>query len=50
VLVTLDGRWTTSIEDVFQAASNVEPGHDASLVIVRGGKEQTLTIRPAVGI
>jgi PDZ domain/Aspartyl protease len=50
VLTTLNGRWITSIADVFQAAADVEPGGDAALVILRAGKEQTLTIHPADGI
>ena len=50
VLVTLDGRWITSIADVFRAAADIEPGHDAALVILRDGKEQAMTIRPGAGI
>ena len=43
VLITLDGRWTTSIADVFHAAADIEPGREAAVVIHRDGKEQTLT-------
>jgi hypothetical protein len=49
VLVTLDGRWTTSVADVFHAAADVEPGREAAVGIMRDGKERTLTIRPAQG-
>ena len=45
-LISLDGRWTTSIADVFRAASDIAPGRESSVVIDRGGKEQTLTLRP----
>jgi PDZ domain/Aspartyl protease len=49
VLITLDGRWTTSITDVFHAAADIEPGHEATVVIHRDGKEQTLKLRPSDG-
>ncbi len=49
VLISLDGRWTTSITDVFDAAGDVKPGRDAAVVILRNGVEKTLTIRPADG-
>ena len=49
VLISLDGRWTTSIADVFHAAADISPGHEAIAVIDRDGKEQTLTLRPADG-
>jgi PDZ domain/Aspartyl protease len=49
VLITLDGRWTTSIVDVFHAAADIEPGRDAAVVIHRDGKDQVLTIRPSDG-
>jgi hypothetical protein len=49
VLVTLDGRWTTSVTDVFRAAAAVEPGRETSAVVSRDGKEQTLTIHPVDG-
>jgi hypothetical protein len=49
VLITLDGRWTTSIADVFHAAADVEPGREATIVIHRDGKEQTFTLRPSDG-
>jgi hypothetical protein len=49
VLITLDGRWTTSIADVFHAAADVSPGREVTAVIHRDGKEQTLTLSPADG-
>jgi hypothetical protein len=49
VLITLDGRWTTNITDVFHAAANVAAGRDAVVVIDRDGKEQTLVVRPTDG-
>ena len=49
VLITLDGRWTTSVTDVFHAAADIEPGREAAVVIHRDGKEQTVTLRPTDG-
>jgi hypothetical protein len=49
VLITLDGRWTTSVEDVFHAATDIEPGRQAAVVIQRDGKEQTVMLRPTDG-
>jgi hypothetical protein len=49
VLTSLDGRWTASIADVFAAAADVEPGRPAAAVIIRDGKEMTLTVTPAEG-
>jgi hypothetical protein len=49
VLITLDGRWTTSVADVFHAAADIEPGREAVVVIHRDGKEQTVTLRPTDG-
>jgi hypothetical protein len=49
LLVTLDGRWTTSVADLFHAAAAVEPGQAIVATVRREGKEQTLTIRPADG-
>jgi serine protease Do len=49
VLISIGGRWTTSITDVFDAAGDIEPGRNATVEIVRDGVEKTLTIRPADG-
>jgi hypothetical protein len=49
VITTLDGRWTASILDVFAAAADAEPGQAADVVILRDGKEMTLTVTPADG-
>ncbi len=50
ILTTLDGRWTSSVADTFAAAQNVPPGHPTQVVILRDGKEQTLTVIPREGI
>ena len=50
VLTTLDGRWTTSVNDTYAAAAGVAPDRDVAVVILRDGREQTLTVRPRPGI
>ena len=50
VLTTLNNRWTTSVADVYAAVADVRPGRDVSVVILRDGKEQTLTVKPVDGI
>jgi hypothetical protein len=49
-LLTLDSRWTDSISDTFAAASAVKPGKSVVLVVMRDGKEVSLTVKPSKGI
>jgi hypothetical protein len=49
-LLTLDGRWTDSVTDAFQAASRVKPGRAVALVVRRGGQDVTLTVAPRAGL
>ena len=49
-LLTLDGRWTDSLIDLYTAAGYVKPGATAPVVIKREGKELTLKVKPAAGI
>jgi hypothetical protein len=50
VLITIDGRWTTSITDVFQATGDIQPGQQVVVVIHRDGKEQVVELRPSDGV
>ncbi|CAN5659316.1 hypothetical protein BH23PLA1_BH23PLA1_26730 [soil metagenome] len=50
LLTSLDGRWTLSASDAFEAAAGVSPGESAELVVLRDGEEQTLTVTPRPGI
>jgi membrane-associated protease RseP (regulator of RpoE activity) len=50
ILTTLDGRWTTNALDAYAAAASTSPGQDVAVVVLRDGKELTLTVRPAEGI
>jgi len=49
-LLTLDGRWTDSVADCFQAASFVKPGRAARLEIMRDGKKMELTVKVVPGM
>ena len=49
LLCTVDGRWITSIADVYHAAAKVTPGRKIDVVINRDGKELTLSVTPSDG-
>ncbi len=49
-LLTIDGRWTDSLADTFAAAGPVRAGTTVPVVVLRGGKEVTLKIKPVSGL
>lgn len=49
-LLTLDGRWTDSLADLYTAAGFVKPGTTVKVVITRDKKEMTLTVKPKAGL
>jgi hypothetical protein len=49
-LLTLDGRWTDTIADLYEAAGFVKPGSAAEVKIRRGGKEMSLKVSPVKGL
>jgi hypothetical protein len=49
-ILTLDGRWTDSIAECYQAAAQAQPGKPAVLTVQRDGKELKLTVTPRRGI
>jgi membrane-associated protease RseP (regulator of RpoE activity) len=49
LLLSIDGRWTASVDDVFAAAADLTPGEDAAVVVRRDGEELALTLRPEDG-
>jgi hypothetical protein len=49
-LLTLDGRWTDSVADTYQAAGFVKPGTAVKAVVRRDGKEIVLTVTPRAGL
>jgi hypothetical protein len=48
-LLTLDGRWTDSVADVFAAASSVKPGQVVEIVLRRQDQELRIKMAPQVG-
>jgi hypothetical protein len=48
-LLALDGRWTDSVLDAFEAARHTKPGKWVRLRILRDGKERTLVGWPRRG-
>jgi hypothetical protein len=49
-LLTIDGRWTDTIVDTFQASAAVKPGQNVAIKIRRGSEEKTLTFSPRAGL
>ncbi len=49
-LLTLDGRWTDSLADLYTAAGFVKPGTPVKVVVNRGKKEKAFTVTPRAGL
>jgi hypothetical protein len=49
-VLTLDGRWTDTVVDLFEAAGHVSPDKTVPLRIKRDGKEMTLKVTPSSGL
>jgi hypothetical protein len=49
-LLTIDGRWTDTIPDLYRAAEFVKPGATAPITVKRDGKEMTLKVKPTSGL
>jgi hypothetical protein len=49
-LLTLDGRWTDSVADVYAAAGYVKPGTTVPVKVLRDGKELVLKVKPTSGL
>jgi PDZ domain-containing protein/aspartyl protease len=49
-LLTLDGRWTDSILDLFEAVSHVKPGQEVAVQISRKGERLELKVTPVSGL
>jgi hypothetical protein len=48
-VLTIDGRWTDSLPDLYVAAGYIKPGKAAPVVIKRDGKEMELQVKPTSG-
>ncbi|HVS35332.1 MAG TPA: aspartyl protease family protein [Gemmataceae bacterium] len=49
-LLTIDGRWTDTMVDLYAAAGYVKPGAKVPVVVKRDGKEVTVQVKPASGL
>jgi len=49
-LLTLDGRWTDSLSDLYEAAGQVKAGTTVVVKVKRGGKETELKVTPTEGL
>ncbi|HEY7328296.1 MAG TPA: PDZ domain-containing protein [Gemmataceae bacterium] len=49
-LLTVDGRWTESLADLFEIAGDLKPGASVPIGIQRAGKEMELTIKLRTGL
>lgn len=49
-LLTVDGRWTDSVADCYDAAADAKPGRPTEIVLRRDGQEVKLTVTPAAGL
>jgi hypothetical protein len=49
-LLTLDSRWTDSVNDCYLAASYVRPGSTVGATVLRDGKEMKLQIKANAGL
>jgi hypothetical protein len=49
-LLTLDGRWTDTLPDLYTAASHVKPGTTVAVRLKREGKEIELKVKPVAGL
>lgn len=48
-VLTIDGRWTDTLPDLYTAAGYVKPGTSVPVVIKRDGKEMELKVKPTAG-
>lgn len=49
-LLTLDGRWTDTVEDCYEAAALAKPGEKAVVRLRRDGRELELEVTPRLGL
>jgi PDZ domain/Aspartyl protease len=49
-LMSIDGRWTDSVEDLFLASSQIRPGSPVTAEVVRDGKKMHLKVTLRAGL
>jgi hypothetical protein len=49
-VLTVDGRWTDTLPDLYTAVSHVKAGSTVTVVVKRDGKEMKLQVKPVSGL
>ena len=49
-VLSIDGRWTDSVVDLYRAAGYVKPNATTRVIIRRAGKDLELAVRPRAGL
>jgi len=49
-MLTIDGRWTDTMGDTFDALAAIKPGQAVSVVIWRAGQKKEGTVTPRAGL
>jgi predicted metalloprotease with PDZ domain len=49
-LLTVDGRWTDTVTDLYTALEHIKPGATVHVTVQRDGKEITLKVKPTSGL
>jgi hypothetical protein len=49
ILISIDGRWTTSVADTYAATAVVPAGQTVPVILQRGEKELMLLVKPGAG-
>jgi hypothetical protein len=49
-LLTVDGRWTDTLADLYTALSHIKPGSTVKVMVQRDGKEVELKVKPTSGL
>ncbi|HTU19750.1 MAG TPA: PDZ domain-containing protein [Gemmataceae bacterium] len=49
-LLTIDGRWTDTLTDLYEIASHLKPGVTVPVAILRDGKKMELKVKPRAGL
>lgn len=50
LLVSIDGRWTTNLNDAYEAAQTIKPDQTIQVVILREGVTMSLSVTPREGL
>jgi S1-C subfamily serine protease len=49
-ILTIDGRWTDSVVELFETAAMMKPGQAVPVKLLRDGKEMKVNLTPSKGL